>query len=209
MWPIMRATRKPRFGFTQDRRARDLVKRNVLRGELRRGCHDDAMADALRIHHAPRERLHAAEAAAHHRGETLDTERVGDACLRVHPVFHGDHREARAVRHARGRIDAHRTGGAETRTEIVHADDEEPVGVQGFAGTDHVVPPADVLRVIRIDARDVVRCVERVTDQHGIAARSVERAVGLDHQVETGQRAAVLHEQRLGEMHFLGSDDTD
>ena len=45
--------------------------------------------------------------------------------------------------------------------------------------------------------------------EHGIVACGVERAVGLDHQVVAGERAAVLQAQRLGEMHFLGSDDTD
>jgi len=54
-----------------------------------------------------------------------------------------------------------------------------------------------------------MRRVERVAHQHRIAARGIERAVGFDHQIVTGERAAVLQLQRLGEMHFLGSDDTD
>jgi hypothetical protein len=40
-------------------------------------------------------------------------------------------------------------------------------------------PPADVVRIAGVTPGDVVRRVERVADQHGVAARGVERAVGL------------------------------
>jgi len=89
------------------------------------------------------------------------------------------------------------------------ADHEEAVGVERLARTHHVVPPADVLRVIRVDARDVMRRIERMTDEHRIAARGVERAIGLDHEVVPGQRRAVLQLQRLVEMQCLRSDDAD
>ena len=48
---------------------------------------------ALGIAQRPGQRLHAAEAAAHHRGEPLDAERVDEARLRVDPVLDGDDRE--------------------------------------------------------------------------------------------------------------------
>jgi len=127
----------------------------------------------------------------------------------VNPVFDGDDGETRAVGFAGGGIDAHWPGRAEARTQIVHADDKELVRVQRFGRPDHVVPPADVLGVIGINAGHVMRRVERVTDQHGVGACCVERAVGFDNEIVIAEQTAVLHTQRLGEMQCLGSDDTD
>lgn len=160
------------------------------------------MPHALRVHQAPRQGLHAAEAAAHYRRELADAEAVGHARLGVDPVFHRDHREARAVGLAGLRMRAHRAGRAEARAEVVDADDEEAVGVDRLARPDHVVPPADL--ALGMHARHVVRGVERVADEHGVGALGIERAVGLDHQVVADELRAVAQRQRLGEVHALG-----
>ena len=62
-------------------------------------------------------------------------------------------------------------GRAEAAAEVVDADDEEAVGVERLARPDHVVPPADVVGIVGVVAGDVVRRVERVADQHRVAAR--------------------------------------
>ena len=81
------------IGVGHDRLARDLVERDVLRRQVgRRGDHQ-RVADALRIADRPAQRLHAAQAAAHHRGEALDAEPVGEPRLRVDPVLDRDQRE--------------------------------------------------------------------------------------------------------------------
>ena len=187
MWPIMRATRRPRLrhdavrvvvaavevGVGDDRAPRHLVEGDVLRRQVGRGRHRDALAQPLGIAQRPGQRLHAAEAAAEHRGELLDAERVDQARLRVDPVLDGDDREVAAVGAAvRGRIGvrARRPGRAEARAGVVDADDEEAVGVERLAGADQVVPPALALRLAGVGAGDVVRGVERVADEHGVAA---------------------------------------
>ena len=60
-------------------------------------------ATPVGIEVAPRERLHAAERAAHHRREALDAERIGEAGLGAHPVFDRDNGKVRAVRPCRWR----------------------------------------------------------------------------------------------------------
>ena len=100
MCPTMRATRKPRTRLTP------CSRRSGRRGSRGRSmiaaratslnamfCADrfgaaaitSACRDALRIADRPRERLHAAEAAAHHRGEALDAQPIGQPRLRSRP----------------------------------------------------------------------------------------------------------------------------
>ncbi len=86
-------------------------------------------------------------------------------------------------------FDVTRPGRAEAAAEVVDADDEEAVGVERLARPDHVVPPADVVGIVGVEARDVMRRVERVADQHRVVARRRQRPVGLVGELEGRQRS--------------------
>ena len=190
----------------QNRLARHIVERDVLRRQFRRGGDDHAMADSRRIHDAPRQRLHAAERAAHHCRKLADAERIGQACLRVDPILDRDHRKIRAVRFAGCRVDVHRTGGPETRSWIIDADDKKLVGVERLAWSHHVVPPAEAFLpvvIVRIFAGDMVRRVQRVAHQYRIRVVGVQGAVGFIHQRVAAQGGAALQGKRRGKMHRL------
>ena len=186
-------------GIGGDRLARDLVERDVLGREPRRGGDHERVPDAVGVGQRPLQRLHRAEASAHHRRPARDAEPVGEPRLRLDPVLDGHHREARPVGFAGAGVGRRRAGRAEAAAEVVHADDEEPVGVERLAGADHVVPPADVPGVVGVVPGDVMRGVQRVADQHRIRARRVQAPVGLEDEVVGVERGAAFHAERLRE----------
>ena len=192
---VVISTVKIRIG--EYRLARHFVKGNILCRQVGGAGNDQRVPCARRVGDGPLHTLHGAQAAAHHRGKLFDAEVIGETRLRVHPVLHRDHRKTRPPRHAGVRIDRQRPGGAMTAAEIVHAHHKKPVGIQRLVRADHVVPPADVVRLVRIHARHVVRRVERMTDQHRVRARSVERAVGFVGQFVVGKGTTALERQRL------------
>ncbi|MPN01478.1 hypothetical protein SDC9_148687 [bioreactor metagenome] len=177
-------------GIGEDGLAGDVVEGDVLRGQFRRRGDDQRVAYPFRVGNGPAQRLHAAQTAAHHRCPAVDAEDVGEACLGIHPVTDRDDREIGAPGLAGGRVDRRRAGRAVAAARIVQADDEEAVGVERAAGADDVVPPADVVWLVRVVAGNVVMAGKRMADQDGVGFVSVQRAVGLDGQVVGRQDAA-------------------
>ncbi|MPM78721.1 hypothetical protein SDC9_125732 [bioreactor metagenome] len=190
-----------------DGAARHLVEGNVLGIEVGRARHHHRVPHAVGILQRPRQRLHAPQAAAQHHGQLRNAQAVQQQGLGVDPVFHRHHRELRAIDGARVRVGVHRPGRAEARAQVVHPDHKELVGVHRLARADHVVPPALALGLVLVDARHVVRRVERVADQHGVGLVGVEFAVGLVGQRVVTDRGAARQWQRLGEMHELRCGD--
>jgi len=203
---VVVAAVKIRIG--QDRLPRHFVERDVLRRQVGRAGDHQRVTYALRIGDAPLHALHGAEAAAHHCGKLRNPQLVGQARLRVDPVFDRHQGEIRAPRAAAGGIERQRAGRAVTAAQIVDADHEEPVGVQRLSGSDHVVPPADVGRVVGVYAGNMVGSIERMAHQHRVRACGVQRAVGLKGQFIAGERAPALQQQRLVKHRTLRRYDT-
>ena len=74
-------------GIGDDGTTRHFVERDVLGRQARRRGNGHAVGQALGIEVAPGQGLHAAQRAAHDSGKALDAQRVGQACLAVHPVL--------------------------------------------------------------------------------------------------------------------------
>ena len=111
---------------------------------------------------------------------------VGQPGLRRDPVLDGDQGEISAVALAGLGPDRQRTGRTVATAQVVDPDDEELVGIERLAGPDQVVPPADVLGIVSIEAGDVMAASQRMADQHGVGTFGVERAIGLVSELETG-----------------------
>jgi len=77
-----------------------------------------------------------------------------------------------------------------TAAEVVQADDEEAIGVDGLAGADAVVPPARFAIVGAVVAGGVVMAGQGVANQYRIAGAGVEFTVGLIDQLVAVQRLA-------------------
>jgi hypothetical protein len=203
MWPRAVRVEVPavELGIGDDRAPRDLVERDVLRRQVRRRGHRDAVAQPLRKAQRPAQRLHATEAAADRRGELLDAQCIHQPRLRIDPVFDGHDRKVGTVDAPGVGVHVHRPRRAETRAGVVDADDEEAVRVERLARADEVVPPALVLP--RARAGHVVARVQRVAHQHRVALRGVQRAVGLVDERVVAQAGAAAQRQRLREHHGL------
>ena len=186
--------------------SRHFIEGNVLRRERGSGCHHQRMSDALRVTQRPLQGLHGAQAATHDGGKALDAEAVGQSCLGVHPVLDRDHGKLRAPGFAGGRVDGRRPGRAETAAQVIDADDKEAFGIQGLARADHVVPPADVGRLVFVPAGDVVGVVQCLAHQDRIGPVGVQIAVGFIDEFVGRQHAAAAKGQRHIELHALCPD---
>ena len=82
-------------------------------------------------------------------------------------------------------------------------------GIDGLARPHHVVPPADVLRILRVVARDMLVSRQCVADEDGVGLVGIQRTVSLVHQVVARQHRAALEGERLAKSGALRRNDTD
>ena len=139
------------------------------------GGDQDRGEDALRIARRPFERQHAAHRAADDAEQAVDAEMVEQHGLGAHHVGDGDDRKVDAPGRAGGRIGRGRPGRAHAAADHVRADDEETVGVDRLARSDHGVPPAGPSGD-RMDGRDMLVAGQRMADEDGVGLVVVERA---------------------------------
>ena len=95
-----------------------------------------------------------------------------------------------------------------TAAEVVQSNYKEFVSVEGLAGADHVVPPADVLGFVGVISGDVVMPGQGVTNQDGVGLVRVQLAIRFIHQFITRQHRTALKLQRSVELCALRADDT-
>ena len=93
-----------------------------------------------------------------------------------------------------------------TPPQVIHAHDEEPIGVHRLAGTYQVVPPTHVGWVLRIEPGHVMRRVQGVAHQHGIVPRCVGSAVGLVGELVAFENRAAAQLKRTIEPRDLRYD---
>jgi hypothetical protein len=167
------------------------------------------MPDTFRKLQRPFERLHAAQAAAHDRGPSVDAEVIRETRLSRDPVLDGDHREIGTVTLAGVGIDRYRASRAVASAQIVHTDDEEAVRVERLARPDQVVPPTDILWIVGIGSSHVMAAGQRVANEHRIRTSGIQRTVRFVDEFEAWERRAAPQRDRLIEADALRNNDTD
>ena len=81
--------------------------------------------------------------------------------------------------------------------QVVEADHEKAIGIDGFARPYALFPPAGSFVVFVVVASGMMVAAEGVTDQYGVAARRIELAVGFVDQLIVGQLPATGQRQWL------------
>ena len=173
-----------KVGVGHDGAARDFIEGNIFGCQI--GCtgHHHSVAHAAWVLQRPTQRLHSAQAAAHNGGERLDAQGVQQSGLRINPILHGDHRKISAVNFAGVRVKLHWPSGAKTRAKVVDANYKKLVGIDGFAGADHGVPPAfrpifDSTCIVKVHPGHMMRGIECVADQYRVRLVGIKRAIGF------------------------------
>ena len=144
------------IGIGQNSLTGNIVKRDILSGKFRRRSDNERVGNAFRQRNRPLQCLHTAQAAADNGRPFLNAEVIGEHGLRLHPVFDGYHRKIRAIFVAGFRIFRQRAGTAVAAAQVVQTDNEKASSIDGFAGTNHIVPPAGVFILRTVLAGNVM-----------------------------------------------------
>ena len=117
-----------------DRLPLRVVDRDLPRAVLGVARQRHQRLHALRVEQRPLQRLHAAQAAAHHSAHSLHAQPFEQQpVVRVHAVAHCRDGEVRSPLPSRLRVDLRGAGRAVAAAEQVGADDEVAAGVEGEA----------------------------------------------------------------------------
>ncbi len=169
---------------------------HLQRGDPEPGGHRDDQADAVGMAGGQREGHQPPGRPSHGRVEPPDTEVVEQSQVGLDHVAEADRREARAIGPPGGGVGRRRPARSVAATQVVGADHEPPIGVDGPPRADQPVPPAEVHLLgppgsepghVPVDAGGVLAPAQGVEQQDGVGAVGVEgavRLVGQRHLVE-------------------------
>ena len=186
-----------------------LIERNILRRESGRGGNHHGVPQPVGIIQAPLQGLHAAEGAANNRRPALNTKPVGQQCLALDPVAHGDDRKLRAEGLSGFRVDTVWPCAAVTAAQIVQADNEKTVGIDRFAWANATVPPARFPVVSGMIAGGMMVATQGMADKNGVAGIGIQGAVGFHDQVIVFQGLTTGQIDGSVEMIGLRGDNPD
>ena len=131
--------------------------------------------------------------------ELLDAEVIEERNLGVDEIGGVEVGKGRAKGLAGFGIDGSRAGGAVAAAEVVGADDEKAVGIDGLAGADEGRPPAgvdffgpgiDPFRWVGVGAGGVMGSRERVVKENSVGSVFVEGAPGGVGKLCSGNASA-------------------
>jgi hypothetical protein len=151
--------------------------------------------------------LHPAHAAPDHGIELVHAQRREQHHMRAHHVADGDDGKTHGIRLAIGG-DAARTGGAHAAAQHIGADHMKAVRVDGQARPDHAAPPPRL-------AGDGMRTGHMlvtgggVTDEDGIVARLIERAIGFIGDAHAIQNLPAIERQGLVKLVSRAGEGSD
>ena len=164
------------------------IKRQSLTGQSRRTGQHHRAAQPVGMPRSPGQHLMSADGTADDSDELVDAKVIQQPALDFHHVADGDGWKIRAVRFARRRVQAARSGGAATTTEEIWTDDKKTVRVHRLARPDENVPPARI--VFGVVAGNVRVTADGMADQNGIVGGFVKLAVSFKSHRDVWQCAA-------------------
>ena len=91
-----------------------------------------------------------------------------------------------------------------TTPEVVGADNEEAIGIDGFVGANATVPPTRFRVVWVIAPRGVMMTREGMAYQYGVRSIVVQRSVSLKNQLKAGKRVATAQRKVFTDTEGLG-----
>ncbi len=180
----------------------DLLEENeaVEDGGLKTTGDGDDLADAVGMPGREGEGAESADRGTDGGVEFFDAEVVEEREMGVDNVGDIEMGEGGAEGLAGFGVDAGRAGGAVAAAEVVGADDKEAVGVDGFAGSHHFVPPSvvELLGPVvaafgrgRVVSGDVVGAGEGVEEKDGIGLIVVQFTPRGVSELRRGNTAAI------------------
>ena len=120
------------------------------------------------------------------------TQVLHQGVLAVDPVLHGHNRKIRAIGLIGIGIDGLGAGAAMATTQVIQANHEITVSIDGLARPDTGIPPTGFFVLFTMKTSRMMMAAKGVADQHRIVFGGAQAAIGFIHQLVMGQCLATL-----------------